>query len=77
MPIAREILSMFELGRKASQAILVVFLDHKKEKSQMISVPTDRLTLSMHRYLLIESHCGLWVHPLMLNHHLGRVTEDG
>ena len=56
MPIAREILSMFELGRKASQAILVVFLDHKKEKSQMISVPTDRLTLSMHRYLLIESH---------------------
>ena len=27
MPIAREILSMFELGRKASQVILVDFLD--------------------------------------------------
>ena len=29
MPIAREILSTFELGRKASQVILVVFLDRK------------------------------------------------
>ena len=47
---------MFELGRKPSQVILVVFLDQKLQKSQRISVPTDQQTLSMHRYLLIESH---------------------
>ena len=29
MPITREILSKFQLGRKASQVILVVFLDRK------------------------------------------------
>ena len=51
MPIAREILSMFELGRKPSQVILVLFLHRKLQKSQRISVPTDRQTLSMHRYL--------------------------
>ena len=47
---------MFELGRKPSQVILVVFLDQKLQKSQRISVPTDRQTLSMHQYLLIENH---------------------
>ena len=47
---------MFELGRKPSQVILVVFLDQKSQKLQRISVPTDRQTLSMHQYLLIESH---------------------
>ena len=47
---------MFELGRKPSQVILIVFLDQKSQKSQRISIPTDRQTLSMHRYLLIESH---------------------
>ena len=51
MPIAREILSMFELGRKPSQVILVPFLHRKKQKSQRLSVPTDRQTLLMHRYL--------------------------
>ena len=29
MPIAKEILDMSEIGRKASQEILVVFLDRK------------------------------------------------
>ena len=43
MPIARELLSMFELGRKPSQVILVVFLDRKSPKSQRKSVPTVRL----------------------------------
>ena len=47
---------MFELGRKPSQVILVVFLDQKLQISQRISVPTDRQMLSMHQYLLIESH---------------------
>ena len=51
MPIARETLSMFELGHKPSQVILVLFLHRKEQKSQSISVPTDRQTLSMHRYL--------------------------
>ena len=32
MPIKREILSMFELGRKTSQVILGVFLDRKIAK---------------------------------------------
>ena len=40
MPIAREILNMFELGRKPSEVILVVFLVQKSEKSQRIGVPT-------------------------------------
>ena len=47
---------MFELGRKPSQVIFVLSLDQKSQKSQRISVPTDRQTLLMHRYLLIESH---------------------
>ena len=54
MPIEREILSMFEFGRKPSQVILVVLLDQKSQKSQRISVPTDRQTLSMHRYLSLQ-----------------------
>ena len=55
MPIARKILSMFELGRKQSQVILVLFLHRKEQKSQRISVPTDRQTLSMHRYLQCQA----------------------
>ena len=47
---------MFELGRKPSQVIVIVCLDQKSQKSQRISVPTDRQTLSIHRYLLIESN---------------------
>ena len=50
MPIGRYILSMFELGRKPSQVILVVFLDQKYQKSQRISYPLTngfRLFLSM------------------------------
>ena len=42
---------MFEHGRKPSQEILVVFLHRKWQKLQRISVPTDRQTLLMHRYL--------------------------
>ena len=65
------ILSMFELGRKPSQVVLVVFLDQKSQKSQRISVPTDRQTLSMHRYLLIESHhCSVGT-PLQMSMGLG------
>ena len=45
---------MFELGRKPFQVILVVFLDRK---SQRMSVPTDRQTLSMHRYLQLQGFC--------------------
>ena len=51
MPIEREILSMFELGQKSSQVILVVSLDRKWQKLQRISVPTDQQTILMHRYL--------------------------
>ena len=39
MPIAREILDMFEFGRKRSQVILVVFLDRKWQTLQRISFP--------------------------------------
>ena len=41
--------------------------------SQEKSVPTDRQTLSMHRYVLIESHrkasIALWVHPFSYRLH--------
>ena len=57
MPIEMEILSMFELGRKLSQVILVVFLDRKWQKSQRISVPTDQQTLLMHQYLQSQGFC--------------------
>ena len=56
MPMEKEILNMLELGRKPSKVILVVFFNRKLQKWQRISVPTDRQTLSMHPYLLIESH---------------------
>ena len=44
MLIARETLSVFEFGRKPFQAILVVFLDRKKQKSQRISVSISTIT---------------------------------
>ena len=67
MPIAREILSMFELGRKPSQVILVLFLHRKEQKSQRISVPTDRQTLLMHRYLQSQAFCGSVGTPLYMD----------
>ena len=57
---------MFELGCKPSQVNLVVSLDQKSQKSQRVSVPTDRQTLSIHRYLLIESHRRSVGTPLMV-----------
>ena len=48
-------------------------LSHEKR------VPTDRQTLSMHQYVLIESHrkasIALWVHPLSLLHGLWGKTD--
>ena len=37
--------------RSWSKAISVVFLNRNWQKSQRLSVPTDRQTLSMHQYL--------------------------
>ena len=66
MPIAKEILDMFEF-------LKIFSLDNYFDEchlSQQRSVPTDRQTLWMQRYRLIESHhkvsVALWVHPLMI-----------
>ena len=67
MPIEKEILDMFEFSR--NQKITFSIDNHFDEwtLSQQRSVPTEPLTLSMHRYLLIENHrkpsIALWVHP--------------
>ena len=80
MLIAKEILSMFEFSRNPKLALSVN--DHFDEcsLSQEKSVPTDRQTLSMHRYVLIESHCKAsvapWVHPFSdLENDLGQHVE--
>ena len=38
---------MFELRRRPSEVISVVFLDRKQQKSQRVSVPTVHLFFSM------------------------------
>ena len=66
MPIAKEILSMFEFNLNQKKHL---FYFDEFLLSQQRSVPTEQLTLSMHRKLVIESHrrasVALWVHPLM------------
>ena len=68
MPIERKILNMFEFSRNSE--IAISFDNHFDEytPSQGKSVPTDRQTVLMHRYVLIESHrktsVALWVNPL-------------
>ena len=62
MPIAREILSMFELGRKPSQVISVLFFTSNAKIAKdnyplrfllfdVKKITTDGQTLVMHRYL--------------------------
>ena len=61
---------MFEFSRNSKIAISVDNHFNEYTPSQGKSVPTDRQTGLMHRYVLIESHrktsVALWVHPLML-----------
>ena len=65
MPIAKEILSMFEFSQNQKNAFSILI-------SQQRSVPTEHLTLSVHKNLLIESHrnasVALWVHPFCYLH---------
>ena len=67
MPIERKILNMFEFSRNSKIAISVDNHFDEYTPSQGKSVPTDRQTVLMHRYVLIESHhktsLALWVHP--------------
>ena len=51
MPIAREILNMFEFSRNQKVAHSVDNHFDECPLSQQRSVPTDGQTLSMHRYL--------------------------
>ena len=51
MPIAREILNMFEYSRSQKVALSVDNHFYECPLSQQRSVPTDRQTLLMHRYL--------------------------
>ena len=51
MPIAKEILSMFEFNRNPKIALSVDNHFDECPISQQRSVPTDRQTLSMHQYL--------------------------
>ena len=68
MPITKEILSLFEFSQNKKKKNFSVD-NHFDEwpPSQQRSVPTEGLTLSMHQYLLVESHhkpsFALWVHP--------------
>ena len=67
MPIAKEILSIFEFNLKKKQR---PFHFDECPLSQQRSVPTEQLTLLVHRNLVIESHrrasVALWVHPFSL-----------
>ena len=78
MPIAKEILDMFEFSRKD----LTFSIDNLSDEwplSQQRSVPIEPLTLSMHRYILIESHrkpsVALWGTPLKGGNPLSYATE--
>ena len=67
MPIAKEILSMFEFSRNPKIAFSVDNHFDECTLLQETSVPTDRQSLSVHQYVLIESHrkasVAPWVHP--------------
>ena len=66
MPITKEILSMFGFNRNLKISLSVDNDFDECALSQERGVPTDRQTLLMHQYLLIESHrkasVALWVH---------------
>ena len=72
MPIAKEILDMFEFSQNQKNTLSIDNHCDEWPLWQQRSVPTEPLTLSMHRYLLIKSHrkpsIALWVHPF--NHKL-------
>ena len=51
MPIEKEILNMFEFSQNQKNTIFVDTNFDEYPLSQQRSVPTDRQTLSMHRYL--------------------------
>ena len=71
MPIAKEILSMFEFSRNPKIALSVYNHFNECALSQERSVPTDQHMNKHFRcidiYVLIESHrkasVALWVHP--------------
>ena len=73
MPIEREILNMFEFSRNSKIAIFVDNHFDEYTPSQGKSVPTDRQTVLMHRYVVIESHrknsIALLVYPFSLKVH--------
>ena len=56
MPITKEIFNMFEFSRNQKYTFSIEIHFDEWPLSQQRSVPTEPLTLSMHRYLLIESH---------------------
>ena len=68
MIIERKILNMYEFSRISEIAISVDNHFDEYTPSQGKSVPTNRQTVLVHRYVLIESHrktsVTLWVHPL-------------
>ena len=70
MPTAKEILDMFEFSQNQINTFSIDNYFDECHLSQQRCVPSERQTLSMHQYLLIESHhkasITLWVHPLSL-----------
>ena len=70
MPIAKEILSMFEFNQNSKIALSIDNHFDECTLSQHRSVPTEQKKLSMHRYLHIISHrktfVALWVHPYIV-----------
>ena len=70
MPIAKEILDMFEYRRNQKNIFSMDNHFNECHLSQQRSVPTEQQTLMMHQYLLIKNHrkasVTLWVHPLMV-----------
>ena len=71
MPIAKEILDVFEFIQNKKNTFSVYTHFNEWPLSQQRSVPAEELTLTLHRYLLIESHgkasVALWVHPFTHN----------
>ena len=81
MPIAKEILNMFEFSRNQKISLLVDKHFDECAPSQERSVPPHQETLLMHQYLLIESHhkafVALWVHPFKGCAHRAMVLCNG
>ena len=78
MAIEMEILNMFEFSQNSKIAISVDNHFDEYTPSQGKSVPTDRQTVLMHQYVLIESHrktsVTMWVHPVMVMRSGGRYS---